>query len=459
MAEVLQDVVLIEKSTRKNRRLFKPFQIYGRFLGVNDGRLFFRTTGLNGVSCKNFCVQSIRFDQPSDVQMVVPQSDREVLAQASLISGRVVAQFFNSVNIRSKEFHSRVAVFDLKGQSLASFPIADQGLFPVGVLSNFTGGSESKSIYFNYSSFVDSPVVFRLDLGQLSLSRLNDPTKLFDASKVDIQLVRYRSRDGVEIPMHIFRRKDWAGPNQFAYLFFYGAIGVNNFAGFTTKFQMMLELGGVFAVAYVRGGGELGEDWIKAGAREKMKTFEDIAYASRFLRRNLDLVRDAEGAGRVIASGRSFGGWHVFVMRALFESDFSMFIPCVPIYDLERSIKNGNGWHLVDDVGFQRRSDGRVVFDESQFRTVRRFNPPEFLKSLKAKKPTIIFAGTRDTRTMPTQAYLGYIQLRKQLGEGAGVYLMSYENTGHLSRREGSSGDEVNFIANAFGIRELTELR
>src|SRR5262249_8759344 len=155
----------------------------------------------------------------------------------------------------------------------------------------------------------------------------------------------YQSRDDTAIPIQLVTRSENNNP-AFVYLYYYGAVGAVTLPNWNTTFQMILELGGMVAIANVRGGGELGVKWQAPFKLDRTKTLEDIAAASRWL-------KDKYHAP-VVSSGRSHGGLNSLASMVKYAEYFDLFVAEMPITDVREFLEHGVfGRSAWDDFGFR----------------------------------------------------------------------------------------------------------
>src|SRR4029434_2353579 len=127
--------------------------------------------------------------------------------------------------------------------------------------SPFTGDTQSTTSYFTYASIATPPQLLMVDLqGEPKVTKRQSPKVPFDASRVKYKRDGYESVDGKRVPIQLLTRADMEHP-AFIYLYYYGAIGAATLPTWNTTFQMILELGGMVAIANIRGGGEFGFKW------------------------------------------------------------------------------------------------------------------------------------------------------------------------------------------------------
>src|SRR5262249_7811756 len=174
---------------------------------------------------------------------------------------------------------------DLDGQSVSEWRPSQEPEFR-GTLSGhpeygtplpFSADHRSTKAYFTYESVATPPQTLTIDLRQspppVTTLQSGEPVP-FDGSRVRYALEWYQSRDDTAIPIQLVTRSENNNP-AFVYLYYYGAVGAVTLPNWNTTFQMILELGGMVAIANVRGGGELGVKWQAPFKLDRTKTLED----------------------------------------------------------------------------------------------------------------------------------------------------------------------------------------
>ncbi len=413
---------------------------WGRVVGFDDRQVFVRTSKLGGT----YGILSIDLERRKE-RTVISAANDSVLLQAQQLGNRFVLQYLE------KDLTNTIVVTDLTGKRLLRWRPSDLQLPDRGTLGLLSGDRESRTGDFTYHA-VDLPTqTLRFDGATDAITLLPGKPVPFDGKKVKSTVHYYRSHDGVRVPIQVFTRTDAPSSPKFAYLFMYGNIGIASASQFNRKFQLMLELGGVVAVANIRGGGEFGLPWQKAGTFTKWKSLNDIAAASQWLRKEFPSI-----GSRVALSGRSFGGMNTMACYVYLQDDFDVFTPVASVSDPEAALAE-NGWWAYDDHGFRRNRRGQIFDEAGARRKMATWNPLRGVPKLKSAKPILAFSGEYDIRVLPDQTTRFHEALTKRFGPEAPVYMIETEKIGHNGRAE--FVEEAAFIARQFGVQELKPLR
>src|SRR3989441_3599009 len=203
---------------------------------------------------------------------LIPQTDA-VLSEVHLVGGRILALYL-------KDAASRLTVFGSDGKK-----VRDIALPSLGTIEKVDGRHDGQEAFFGFSSYTVPPSVYRYDLKTGAVTLWEQVRTDLDLSGLDVHQVFYRSKDGTRVPMFIVHRKglrlDGGNPTV---LYGYGGFNISLTPAFSRAVVLWLERGGIYAVANLRGGGEYGEDWHRAGMLErKQNVFDDFIAAAEWL--------------------------------------------------------------------------------------------------------------------------------------------------------------------------------
>jgi prolyl oligopeptidase len=191
------------------------------------------------------------------------QESAEAISGASLTGGNALGFFDNKFIITYiKDGKSYFKGFDRAGKFLFTTKL------PIGgtIWGNFHGADSDKEIFFNYLNLTDASTIYKMDVGTGALTLFKTSNTNFDSEKYITEQVFYKSSDGTKIPMFVTHRKDIKldGTNP-AFIYGYGALNWVSILFYQEHLLVWLEMGGIYAQPSIRGGGEYGENWHKAG--------------------------------------------------------------------------------------------------------------------------------------------------------------------------------------------------
>ncbi len=409
--------------------------VRSRYIGrINDDLIF-----LSSAYGSELCLIAQAIAGASRV--VVENLAGRVITDAQVIGSHIFVQHLDA------GFNVSLRAYDQAGELHLCFCPTHFGLPARGKISPVSGTHQAENLYFSFSAMTNAPLSFRMEIHSWRIHKLAnakpDPEILH---QVKSELHYYQAFDGTRVPIQVFTRKDQAVA-KFALVYYYGAITISTLSSYSPRFLSVLRMGGMVVIANIRGGGELGEAWSRAGALDKGKTIDDIAAASRWVKRNYTI----EG-NNVIAEGGSWGGTHTYMTMISYPEDFTAFISLVPVANFSYAFKGLFGWLLPDDVLPPRDKDGNFVDYEASLNAVRKWSPMQNLHRLKLLKPLLTIGAANDERTGSEQNYTMPLAIKNQFGPATPVYLIETGDGGHAGN---SLIEELGFMGQQAGLKEL----
>jgi prolyl oligopeptidase len=313
---------------------------------------------------------------------VIPMK-AELLQGVSITGGRLFANYLKDVTTRIHRYE-----MDGSGEKVVELP----GL---GSAGGFGGERDDKITFYSFTSFTDPGTIYRYDITSGSSEIYFRPELKFDPEQYVTEQVFYPSKDGTKIPMFIVRRKDTKldGSNP-ALLYAYGGFNISLSPSFSTSRMILLEQGGVFALANLRGGGEYGEDWHKAGMKEKKQNvFDDFIAAGEYLVANKYTSSD-----RMAMEGGSNGGLLVGAVMTQRPELFKVAFPAVGVLDMLRFQKFTAGFGWVPEYGSAEAST-------EEFNYLRAYSPLHNLKPGTRYPATMVMTADHDDRVVPAHSF------------------------------------------------------
>ncbi|MBK9753559.1 MAG: S9 family peptidase [Nannocystis sp.] len=266
---------------------------------------------------------------------LVPESDA-TLEGVQVIGDRLVLSYL-------RDAHNELQLRDLEGAPIG--PIALPGL---GSTSGLVGEPDDPRAYFHFTSFTQPDQIYSTDVqrGETHLWRAIEVP--VDTSRFTVEQVRYPSKDGTPISMFIVRRRDLPLDGKRPTLLYgYGGFSVSLTPAFSARAVAWLEHGGVYAVPNLRGGGEYGEDWHRAGMREqKQNAFDDFAAAAQYL-----ITHDYTRPQQLAVYGGSNGGLLVGALMTQHPELVRAVVCAVPLLDMLRYHRFGAGRTWIPEYG------------------------------------------------------------------------------------------------------------
>ncbi len=241
----------------------------------------------------------------------------------------------------------------------------------------------------------------------------------YDPNLYEVRRLVVTSSDGAQVPVYIAHKQGLQPSGDAPSLIYvYGGFGVALTPGFQEKAIPLLESGGIYVLAQVRGGNELGSDWHEAGRLlNKQNTYDDVVAVAEHL-----IGQGLTSPGKLALQGESNGGLTTAAVALQRPDLFSVVFPTVGVLDLVRYDKftSGFGWHA--DYGVTTRQD--------EFENLMKFSPLHNVKPL-AYPPTYVFTGKSDGRVMPAHSYK-YAATLQNTATGTSPYLLyAFPKDGH----------------------------
>ncbi len=336
---------------------------------------------------------------------------------------------------------SRLSVHDMSGRHLRD--IALPGL---GAASGLSGWPDDNETCYSYTCDTSPPQIFRYDLADQETTLWRSAEVDFDPNTYTVKQVFYESADGTIVPMSIAHRKDLERTGDLPTLLYgYGGFSIPLMPTFSASRLAWMEMGGVLAVANLRGGGEYGRDWHLAGTKlDKQNVFDDfIAAAERLIRNGYTNPR------KLAIQGGSNGGLLVGAVMHQRPELFAAALPAVGVMDMLRYPQFTIGRAWIPDFG-----DPDVP---EEFAALYEYSPYHNLIPGTTYPATLITTADTDDRVVPGHSFkfAAALQHAQKLG-GLPVLIRIDRKAGHgagkpTSMRIDEVADVWAFLVDALG--------
>ena len=369
----------LKQKNGKVTGLLEDFDAAYNFVG-NDGQVFYFHTERNAPRGRIVAID-VRKPAVLSWKQVVPESG-STLVSASLVNNQLLVDYLSDA-------HSLVKVFDLRGK-----PLHDIALPGLGTASGFSGKRTDTETFYAYTSFTTPSTIYRHDLKSNQSSVYRQPKVDFDPTAYETRQEFYTSRDGTRVPMFIVAKKGikYDGTNP-TYLYGYGGFNVSLTPTFSVANLAWLEMGGVYVMANLRGGGEYGEQWHEAGTKlKKQNVFDDFIGAAEWL-----VAHKVASPARLAIGGGSNGGLLVGAAMTQRPELFAAAIPQVGVLDMLRFHKFTIGWAWTSDYGSSDNAD--------EFKALVKYSPLHNLKKGACYPATMITTADHDDRVVPAHSF------------------------------------------------------
>ncbi len=310
-------------------------------------------------------------------QEVVPES-KDKLNFGAIIDHKLVLSYLRNAS-------TALAVQGLDGRH-----IADVALPGIGSAGGITGEPGDREMFFGFTSFTEPFTIYRYELASKKLLLFQKPEVPIDTSQYETEQIWYPSKDGTKVSMFLVHKKGLPKDgNRPTLLLGYGGFNIPSTPGYSALTYVFLEKGGLYAVANLRGGGEYGEEWHKAGMREKKQNvFDDFIAAAEWLITNR-WTRES----RIAIRGGSNGGLLVSAALTQRPELFGAVICQVPVADMLRFHKFTLGRYWIAEYGnADVKEDFPFLF---------RYSPYHSVKDGAAYPSTLITTADTDDRVDP----------------------------------------------------------
>ena len=357
--------------------LIQNFENEYSFLG-NEGPEFFFQTDLNAPRKR---VVAIDIRKPKIVREVIPQA-AETLTGVDIVANMFVASYL-------KDAKTQVKMYSLDGSFVREVE------FPgIGTASGFGGKRTDTETFYSFSSFATPPTIFRYDMLTGKSTKLKQAQVKFNPDDYTVEQVFYPSKDGTKVPMFIAHKKgikrDGTNPTL---MYGYGGFSISLTPGFSIARIGWMEMGGVFAMPNLRGGGEYGEEWHKAGTKlSKQNVFDDFISAGEWL-----IEQKYTSPSKLAIQGGSNGGLLVGACMTQRPDLFGACLPAVGVMDMLRFHKFTAGRFWVDDYG--------SADNPEEFKALYAYSPFHNLKSGTRYPATLVTTADTDDRVVPGHSF------------------------------------------------------
>lgn len=404
------DLVIVDLNSTDwtPRTLIKDSAADWQIIDNEGSKLFVRTN--HDAERARIVVFDMADNEPQAID-VVAESDA-VLSQAALVGGALLATYQVDVKTEIRRFTTTGA------------PDGDLALPGIGAAGGFQGSAADDEAFFLFTSF-DTPItVYRYNAVANSYEVWAQPGLAAKLDDVVVEQHFYRSSDGARIPIFTVRRRAVTGPAP-TLLYGYGGFGLSMLPIYNPMQMAWVEQGGVLAVANIRGGGEYGRAWHRAGQLEnRQNAFDDFIAAGEFLK-----AAEITSTDGLVAQGESNGGLLVGVVTNQRPDLFAAALPGVGVMDMLRYHKFTGGALWMSDFGNPE--------EDVHFRNLISYSPYHNVRGGRDYPAILATTADTDDRVVPGHSFkyvaalqaadLGnrprLIRVETRAGHGAGMPL------------------------------------
>ena len=413
-------------------RLLSRFDASYRFI-ANDGPIFYVQTDLDAPRGRVVAID-VRKPGRAHWKTVVPQT-KDTLRYGVHVGAKMALAYL-------RDARSVVRIYSLAGKAEGMVPLPT-----LGSIYALKGLPDDPMLYFGFSSFTFPATVYRYDVRDRSMKVISRPPIAKGLEKYVVKQVFYRSKDGTRVPMFIAHRRglrlDGTTPT---YLYGYGGFNIAITPYYSTVNRVWLDLGGVYAVANIRGGGEYGREWHLAGTKlKKQNVFDDFIAAAEWL-----IAKRYTSSSKLAIGGGSNGGLLVAACITQRPKLFGGALVRVGVLDMLRFHKYTIGWAWTSDYGSPD--------NPREFKALHAYSPYHNLRKGTAYPPTLIMTADHDDRVVPAHSFKFAAALQAAQGGPGPVLIRIDTKAGHgagkpTTKRIAAATDMLAFMVRVLGVQ------
>lgn len=345
---------------------------------------------------------------PANWKEVIPETS-DVLESVSLIGGKFIAVYM-------KDAANHAYAFDLAGNKL--YEVATPTL---GTLGGFSGEKDENEAFYTFTSYTFPPTIYRFDVAANKSEIFRKSDVKFNPEDYVSEQVFYTSKDGTRVPMSITYKKGMKRDRKNPLMLYgYGGFNISLNPSFSIARVPFLENGGIYVVANLRGGGEYGEEWHKAGTKmKKQNVFDDFIAAAEYL-----IKEKYTSSSKLAIDGGSNGGLLIGATMTQRPDLMAVAIPEVGVLDMLRYHKFTIGWAWATDYGTSADS-------KEMFQYLKKYSPLHNLHKGTKYPATLVMTGDHDDRVVPAHSFKFAATLQDANGGNKPTLIRIDTNAGH----------------------------
>jgi|CXWL01.1.fsa_nt_gi prolyl oligopeptidase len=393
------------------------------FIG-NDGSTFYFRTDKDAPRGKVVKVDALATDKGwTDV---IPES-ADTLNGVSFINDQFVLNYM-------KDASTLLKIYETDGKF-----IRDVELPGIGSAGGFGGRRRDHETFYTYNSFNEPPTIYRYDMKTGRSTMFRRAGAKVDPSQFEVKRVFYASKDGTQVPMFLTYKKglklDGTNPT---ILYGYGGFNIPSTPGFSISRIAWMEMGGIYAVACIRGGSEYGKAWWQGGSRlNKQNTFDDFAWAGKWL-----ISNKYTSIPKLAIQGGSNGGLLVGAVLNQHPDMFGAALPAVGVMDMVRFTEFTVGAFWKSDYG-----DPKVAED---FKALFAYSPYHQAKPGTKYPATLVTTADHDDRVFPAHSFKYTAAMQYAQAGDAPVLIRIETKAGHGAGKPTSK--QIEEVADIYGF-------
>jgi prolyl oligopeptidase len=399
------------------------------FLGNDDTVFYFQTD--NNAPRRRIIAIDIQKPEKSNWREIIPQAE-ETISNANIVGNYLIVSYL-------KDAYTQTKIYDLSGKFVREVKYPG-----IGTASGFGGRRTDKETFYTFTSFAVPPTIYRYDLETGKSEIFRQARVKFNLDEIEVKQIFYNSKDGTRVPMFIVHKKGIKlDGNNPTLLYGYGGFNISLTPSFSVSRIVWLEMGGVFAMPNIRGGGEYGEEWHKAGTKlKKQNVFDDFIAAAEWLIRN-----GYTSPKKLSISGASNGGLLVGAVLNQRPDLFGAALPAVGVMDMLRFHKFTIGWAWISDYGSPENPE--------EFKALYAYSPLHNIKKGTKYPAVLITTADHDDRVVPAHSFKYAATLQEAQAGDAPILIRIETRAGHSAGKPTSKAIEEQADIYAFLVKNL----
>lgn len=373
----------------------------------NVGSVFYFRTDLKAPRYRVIAIDVAR-PARENWKEILPQTE-DKLDGVSSVGGQLLCEYL-------KDARSDMRAYDLDGKLIRQIELPG-----IGTTGGFGGRRKDAQTFYAFTSFTTPGAIYRYDVASGQSTLFRQPKVGFDGSAYETKQVFATSKDGTRVPMFIVHKKGLKLDGSNATLLYgYGGFNISLTPGFSIGRAVWLEMGGVYAMANLRGGGEYGAEWHRAGTKlTKQNVFDDFISCAEWLQKE-----GYTSPKKLAIMGGSNGGLLVGACMTQRPELYGAALPAVGVMDMLRFHNFTIGWAWKSDYGSSEKED--------EFKALRAYSPLHNLKPGTRYPATLVTTADHDDRVVPAHSFKFAARLQAcQAKDGPPVLIRIETSAGH----------------------------
>ncbi len=398
-------VKALDKEDDSIMEVFTNENFEANILAHQNGKFYIVTN----FEAPNRKVISVNDDNPYVSKWIDLIPEKSNVLSTSVGGGYIFATYM-------KDVHSKVTQYNFEGKEIRKIELPGQG-----TIRGFSGNINDSVIYFSFTNYYTPTSIYEMSIVDGNSKLFWKPNLNFNSDLYESKQVFYKSKDSTDIPMTITYKKGLKlNASTPTILYGYGGFNVSLSPSFKAPIAVWLEMGYIYAVPNLRGGGEYGTEWHKSGTKQqKQNVFDDFISAAEYLIDNKYTSSDY-----LAISGRSNGGLLVGAILTQRPDLIKVAIPGVGVLDMLRYHKftAGAGWAY--DYGTSEDS-------KEMFNYLYGYSPVHNVRHGIHYPATMILTGDHDDRVVPAHSFKFAAELQEKSNGNSPLLIRIETNAGH----------------------------